>query len=386
MPLLTRRANSVSLTAGFWLLMFGVVGCSSSDPAPPAGGGSVGLRPPTGADGSPPAKRMILLTNGNSPFWDAARAGLQDAEKDLKLADAGFAAVMEVNDGTPQGQLDKLRQYGSQSDIAAVAVSAIDANNVAIASEMKKLRDKGVPVITVDSDVDREKLRDSRFAFIGTDNLAGGRELGVCAKNLRSDGGEYVTFVGRTGAQNAIERVGGFAEGAGAKFKSLDNMGDDLDRTRARDNVRNAIRNHPGLNTLVGIWSYNAPAIVDVVKELGKRGSMTVVVFDAEPLAIEQMAQGQIDAMVVQNPYQMGYQGVRLMQALVTKNEETVKAMFPNRDEPAAADRDIFDTGLKVVVPDDKSPLRKEMFSDKTEFLLLDAFRDWLKKYNLTGS
>src|SRR5438128_2076804 len=79
--------------------------------------------------------------------------------------------------------------------------------------------------------------------------------------------GEYVTFVGMTGAQNAKERVGGFADGAGSKFKALDNMGDETDRTKARDNVRNAIRNHDNLNVLVGIWSYNAPAIVDVVKE-----------------------------------------------------------------------------------------------------------------------
>jgi ribose transport system substrate-binding protein len=378
----------VSSTLTRWLVVLlavSVCGCSSSTSTAPATSGGSGVKP-TGSTGGAATKRLILLTNGNSPFWDAARAGLQDAETKLELAGAGFTAVMEVNDGTPQGQLDKLRQYGSQSDIAAVAVSAIDANNVAIAAEMKKLSAKGVPVITVDSDLDREKLRDARFAFIGTDNLAGGRELGVCAKHLRANGGEYVTFVGRTGAQNAIERVGGFGEGAGAKFKSLDNMGDDLDRTKARDNVRNAIRNHPGLNTLVGIWSYNAPAIVDVVKELGKRDAMTVVVFDAEPLAIEQMADGKIDAMVVQNPYQMGFQGVKLMKALVTNDDATVKGMFPKLDDKDAADRDIYDTGLKVVVPDDKSPLKKEMFSDKTEYLLLDAFREWLKKYNLTGS
>ena len=64
-------------------------------------------------------------------------------------------------------------------------------------------------------------------------------------------------------------------------------MGDDFDRTKARDNVRNALRNFPDLKFLVGIWSYNAPAIVDVVKETGKRKQVTIVAFDAEPLAIE---------------------------------------------------------------------------------------------------
>src|SRR5688500_5002723 len=69
------------------------------------------------------SKRFILLTNGNSPYWDACRFGLQEGAKEFKLEEAGIAAVMEVNDGTPKGQIDKLRQFGSQSDILAVAVS-----------------------------------------------------------------------------------------------------------------------------------------------------------------------------------------------------------------------------------------------------------------------
>ena len=42
--------------------------------------------------------------------------------------------------------------------------------------------------------------------------------------------------------------------------------------------------------------------------------------------------------------------------------------------------------GIKVVVPDQGSPLKREMFDKKTEFLKLSDFRRWLEKYNLTGS
>jgi ribose transport system substrate-binding protein len=328
-------------------------------------------------------KRIIILTNGNSPFWDACRVGLQEAEKDVALNKAGLRAVLEVNDGTPQGQIDKLRQFASQSDIVALGISPCDAANLAVAELMRDLKKKSVHVVTIDSDMDREKLRDTRFAFIGTDNLAGGRELGKCVKNLRTAGGEYVTFVGRTGAQNAMDRIEGVRQGAGDKFKALDTMGDETDLSRARENVRNAIRNHPKLNTLIGIWSYNAPAIGDVVKEMNNRDQFTIVAFDAEPLAIKQMGEGLIDAMVVQNPYQMGYQGVRLLRALVQNDQATLKEMFPNQGKP---DGDLYDTGIKVVVPDEGSPLKPEMFDKKTEFLKLSAFRQWLEKYHLTGS
>jgi len=334
--------------------------------------------------GSSSAKRIIILNNGNSPFWDACRAGVEEANKDFDLGHAGLRALLEDNDATPQGQLDKLRQFASQSDIVAVGVSAIDAQNAAIADQMRELRKKGIHVITIDSDLDRDKFRDARFAFIGTDNLGGGRELGTCARALRPKGGGYVTFEGRTGAQNAIERVAGFGQGAGSKFKLLDNMGDENDRTRARKNVRDAITNHPNdLKVLVGIWSYNAPAIVDVVKDLDRRKDFVIVTFDAEPLAVEYMGDGWIDAMVVQNPYEMGYQGVRLLKALVEDDQATVTKMLPKHGK---TDGDIYDTGLKVVVPDNGSPLQARMFDKKTQFLTLSEFRAWLKKYNLTGS
>jgi ribose transport system substrate-binding protein len=337
-------------------------------------------------DNASNVKRIVILTNGNSPFWDAGRAGLKDAEDKLGLEKAGLRADFVTNDGTDGGQINWLKQFGTQSDIVGIGVSVNTGGNVAIVEEMRKLRDKGIKVVTLDSDVDRKMHRDARFAFIGTDNLQGGRELGKCAKGLLPEGGEYVTFVGITAAQNAAERVTGFGEGAGPKFKSLDNMGDNTDRTRARDNVRNALINHPNVKVLVGIWSYNAPAIVDVVREKNVRDKVKVVVFDAEPAAIEETGKGMIDAMVVQNPYEMGYQTVRLLKALHENDKGTIDLIVPDHDKSSKVDGDVYDTGIKVVVPEEGSPLKAELFEKKTQFMKLSKFRDWLKQYNLTQS
>jgi ribose transport system substrate-binding protein len=361
---------------GVGLFVIIAVGCGENSSA---NKGTISANQGKDSSSSGGERRIIILTNGDSPFWDACRAGLQEAQKDLKLQEAGLQAVLDVNNNTPQGQINKLRQYASQSDIAAVGISAVDAANQRVAELMRELRQKGIPIVTLDSDVDREKMRDARFAYLGTDNYAAGVEMGRCARNLRPQGGEYVTFVGRTGAQNAIGRINGFKEGAGEKFKQLDSMADNTDRTRARENVRNAMINHPGLNALVGIWSYNAPAIIDVVREKQNRQKYAVVVFDAEPNTIKGMAEGDVDALVVQNPFQMGYQGVRLMKALVENDQATVKEMLPNGG-------DIYDTGLKVVVPDEDSPLKADMFDKKTEFLKLSEFRKWLEKYRLSES
>lgn len=329
-------------------------------------------------------KRIVVLTNGDSPYWDACRHGLKAAERDLKLADQQLTVVMDVNSRAEQGQIDLLRQYASQRDIVAVGISVYNASNAAVADEMRKLQARGIPVVAVDNDIDRSKFRDARFAFVGTDNLVAGRELGVAIRNLRPAGGELVTFVGSPGAQNAVDRVQGVKEATAEKFTAVDNMGDQFDPSVARNNVLNAIANHPGVNTLVGIYSYNGPRAVDVVREKKRRADFTLVTFDAEPTSIRDMGSGDLDCMIVQNPYQIGFESVRLLAALARKDEATIQTMFPQRGQ--TADGDLFGTGLKIVVPDSGSPLKAELFQKTTEFLTLGEFKAWLAKYGLNGS
>ncbi len=178
----------------------------------------------------------------------------------------------------------------------------------------------------------------------------------------------------------------GFTSAVGEKFVQKDRKLDDTDRTRARDNVRDVIDKYPNLSVLVGIWSYNAPAIVDVVREKKVRDKFTVVTFDAERFAIQNMTEGMIDAMVVQNPFGMGYESVRYVFAKKQGDTDTVNKMFPNMGKEGG---DILDTGLKVVVPDSNTPLQPEQFKsfgESVQFLKLSEFLDWLKKYNLTDS
>ncbi len=358
-----------------------LVGCPSSSSTVTKSGNEVG----NGDSASSAKKRIVLLNNTDSPFWDAARAGIAQAVKDLKLEEQGFTAGMDSNDGTEQSQIEKLRQYGTQSDIVAVIISPTSATNPGIADELSNLKKKGLIVGCFDSDLDA-KFQSVREFYVGTNNIQGGKVLGTAAKNLKPDGGAYVQFVGLDSQQNAIDRMNGFTEATGEKYVQKDRRLDDADRTRARDNVRNVIDKFPELNILVGIWSYNAPAIVDVVTERKVRDKFAIVTFDAEQLAIQQMANGQIDAMVVQNPFGMGYESVRYAFAKLNGDEKTTTEMFPNLGQPGG---DVLDTGLKIVVPAENTPLKAEMFEsfgDKLEFMTLPAFQQWMQKYNLTSS
>ena len=354
-----------------------VAGCGKPEqaaaPAPGAGGG---------------AKRFVFVTNGDDPFWDACNAGLMEGAKRLGLEAKGLRVVMEKNNGTAQGQIEKLRQFGSQSDIAGVAISVIQAENAAIVEEMKNLAAKGVKVITVDGDVNRDTFRDARAFYIGTDNVVGGRLLGAAAKAIlaargKASGG-YVQFAGFTDNDNARARMNGFRETLGTAYAEVDRMSDEMDLAKARDNVRTALVNHPDLVALVGIWAYNAPAIAEVVQERGVRDRVAVVAFDAQAAAIERMAAGQIDAMVVQNPFEMGVRTVRLLTAMHTADEATIAEMFPHR---GATDGDIHTTGLRLIVPDTDARVQAaDIGMEGFEYLPLSKFREWLASYGLSSS
>jgi ribose transport system substrate-binding protein len=379
---------------GSWIALFvstcfvPLVGCSEQKPAPApaAGAASAGTTAATAGDAG--AKRLIFITNGDDPFWDACNAGLVEGAKRFGVDKQGLRVVMEKNNGTAQGQIEKLRQLGSQSDVAGVAISVIQAENAAIVEEMKNLAAKGVQVITVDGDVNRDTFRDARPYYIGTDNIVGGRLLGSAARVLLESRGKtaggYVQFAGFTDNDNARARMNGFKEAVGSAFKEVDRMSDEMDHSKARDNVRAALVNHPDLVSLVGIWAYNAPAIAEVAQERGVRDRLTIITFDAQAAALNHMAEGRIDAMVVQNPFEMGIQTVRLLQAMHQKDEKTVAEMFPRAGQPGG---DIYTTGLRLIIPEGDSALSKGgLGGDAVEVLSLPAFREWLAKYGLSSS
>ena len=295
--------------------------------------------------------RFVFITNGNSPFFDAAHKGLEDAAKESNVE-----VEMIRNDMSTGGQIRRLEQVGAQRDVKGVMVSVVEPNASGIIDQMKSLRAKGMPVLTLDADGQKE----TRDAYIGTNNVQAGRALGKVASQLLPEGGTAVVFVGIRSGQNALERISGFKEGAGKKIQVVDIMEDGADVNKARRNVAAALQNHPDAKMFVGIWSYNAPAIADEVKAAGKRASLKLVTFDAEPNTLLALKQGLIDVTAVQNPYQMAYLGVKVLKAMLSGDTATVRSIV--------GENGMHDTGVRLVVPDDLKGVESEYLIRFTDF------------------
>jgi ribose transport system substrate-binding protein len=308
----------------------------------------------------------MFITNSNADWWNAVEKGMRDAGE-------AFSAQVELrrNEGQPEGQIRLLEDALSLPDVQGVAVSVLEAESPGIADKMRELQKAGKIVIAIDSD----GQSDARRAYIGTNNRKAGVVAGQAAAALRPGGGKTAVFVGVASAANAIERREGFFQGAGAKFEQVEVFEDGGDRSgRAQSNVQTAISKYPELGVFLGLWSYNAPRIAEEVSKFPDlRSKTTVVTFDLDELAVGMLEEGKIDATVCQNPYEMGYLGVRLLKALVTKDDKTVQEMLPGTTG-------IIDTGVRVIVPSKDSPVKGENVIDIKEM------KAWLESKGLKSS
>ncbi|HEV2471066.1 MAG TPA: substrate-binding domain-containing protein, partial [Chthonomonadales bacterium] len=144
-----------------------------------------------------------VITNGDSPFWDAMGSG-------LKVGIAAEPGISPQSGWSPPAQTDNNSQKTlfneDRTNADGIAVSVIDAT--AFAPVIDAAIDKGLPVITFDSDAPASK----RLAYIGTNNYEAGKKAGEEAVKLMPNGGNLVAFVGNMSADNARQRYQGFVD------------------------------------------------------------------------------------------------------------------------------------------------------------------------------
>ena len=247
--------------------------------------------------------KLAFVSNNASPFWTIARAGCKEAEKDLGSVEVDFRIPSSGTAAEQRQILDDLAAKG----IDGIAVSPIDPANQT--EFLNKLAEQTL-LICHDSDAPASK----RVCYIGTDNTAAGVEAAKLIKEALPNGGKIMLFVGTLDAQNAKERFAGIKkEIAGSKIEILDVRTDETDRVRAHKNVEDTLVKYPDVACLVGLWSYNGPAIINGVKAAGKTGQVKIVCFDEEEETLAAVAGGLVHATVVQQPYEFGKQAITKM-------------------------------------------------------------------------
>lgn len=195
-----------------------------------------------------------------------------------------------------------------------------------------------------------------RFAVLA---LVCGVALGGC----RGPQGASDAMEGRAETPGSEQAATSSDAGAGAiqagNITILDTRTDLTDRARAKQNVEDLMIRHPEVACLVGLWSYNGPAILSAVKAANRQGQTQIVCFDEEEDVLQGIAEGHIHATVVQQPYSFGYESVKTLAAL-RRGDKTVIPADGVIEIPVKVIRkeniEEFRTGLKQMLKGNAAP------------------------------
>jgi ribose transport system substrate-binding protein len=282
--------------------------CGSLTAACGSGGG-------TGEDGARTLK-LAFVTNNSADFWTIARRGVEKADEELADVEAEFRLTPDGTAAEQQRIVDDLLTKG----VDAIAISPVDPQNQVVLINSAAQR---TLVFTQDSDAPDS----ARACYIGTDNLAAGRQAGQLLREAIPEGGDVMLFVGKLDARNAQERVQGIREAlAGSSIRIIDVRTDDADDVRAKANAADTLVRYPDIKGMVGLWSYNGPAILNAVREAGKVGRVRIIAFDEADETLAGITEGAIHATVVQQPYEFGYQAITLMAQAVRGDRSAIPA------------------------------------------------------------
>ncbi|MEO0529478.1 MAG: substrate-binding domain-containing protein [Planctomycetota bacterium] len=283
----------------------------------------------TDASNAGPAK-VDFIVGGPDDFYKVIIAGAEEAAEEF-----GVDLAVHIPGRDPSEQL-KLLQNVSISPPDGLAISPIAPDSESLT--LSRLATNSL-VVTFDNDAPQSL----RHCHVGTNNYEAGRACAKAAKRALPDGGKIAVFIGDNERNNARERRRGFYDelldqsslpdtGAYPPEKEVDGNGftivgtylDDQNPEKAKANAEKALEAHPDLDGLIGLYGYNGPACLEVVREAEKLGAIKIVAFDEEEETLQGVADGHIHATVVQDPYEYGYESVRLLVTLHARAADSI--------------------------------------------------------------
>lgn len=263
-------------------------------------------------------KQLAFVVNASSDFWKLAEAGVKKAQGELGDGyELQFRYPAQGTAALQNALMDDLVAAGTD----AIMISSADPKNSIDAFNRIAAQ---VPLFTTDSDAPQS----NRIAYLGSSNTLAGEQAGAeMVKAMDGKEGKCMGFVGFLGADNAVERIQGFKNAIeGHNIELVDVRGDDVDFTRARTNVDDVLVANPEINCMVGFYSYNPPKIYEALQAAGKLGQITVVAFDEDPVTLGAVKEGSFASTVVQQPFEWGYQGMKLMADYLNGDKSMIPA------------------------------------------------------------
>jgi len=257
----------------------------------------------------------VIVKDTTSYYWQIVLAGARKAGKDLgvDVPELGAQSESDIN-----GQISILENaVTSGSKAIVIAPTEYTALGAPIDQAAKS-----VPVIGLDSAPNSKALT----SFLSTDNVQGGRNAAdaLAAAIGEANGGkvegEVALIKALSGSGSVDARVQGFEEQLKDKYPSLKLVYDkvaDGQAATALNMTTDLLTSNPNIK---GIFASNlimAQGAGQAVAENNVKDTVALVGFDSDEKLVGFLKDGVIDALIVQDPFRMGYDGVKTALAVV---------------------------------------------------------------------
>lgn len=266
------------------------------------------------AEGGEEKLRIAVIPKGSThSYWKSVHAGADRAAEELGV---------EVIWQGPQKEDDRQMQIQTVQNFISRGVSGIvlaPLDQESLSQPVAAATKRNIPVVIIDSD-----LKGSDFSsFVATDNYAGGK---LCAERLNTllgGKGKVIMLRYQEGSASTMRREQGFEEtirqiAPGIELISANQYaGPTIEKAfQASQNLLNRF------NQVDGIFCSNESTTQGMLRALqtsGQAGKVKFVGFDASPTLIAAIKANEVHGLAMQNPFRMGYEGVKTMVAVLKK-------------------------------------------------------------------
>jgi ribose transport system substrate-binding protein len=261
----------------------------------------------TGACNTSKKRRIAVVPKGTSHvFWITVRAGAEAAGQKYGVDVLWNGAPLETEYDRQMQIVDSM----IAQHVDGLAVAA--AERKALNRSLDRAAELGIPVTVFDSGVDSTNY----MTFLATDNYEAGRMGARELARLVGAKGAVAMLMHAPGSASTMDRERGFEDVMRTEFPKIQVVARQFgmsDRSKAMGAAENILTAHPDLN---GIFASSEPSSIGVALALKSRnlsGKVKFVAFDSSDTLIEDLKGGTIDAMVVQDPFKMGFEAVKTL-------------------------------------------------------------------------
>lgn len=265
---------------------------------------------------APAAKKFTIavIPKGTThEFWKSIHAGSKKAAQEL----AAEGMEIEVIWKGPLREDDREQQIQVVEGFAAQGVSGIvlaPLDDRALVRPVADAQRAGVPTVIIDSGLESDEI----VSFVATDNRKGGSLAADRMGELLNGKGRVLVLRYAEGSASTTEREEGFIGQLKQRFPEIEIVSSDQYAGATRDTAKRASENllNRFVDEVQGIFTPNESSTAGMLlalQDIGRAGKVSFVGFDASQTFIDALNANQLHGIVVQNPFNMGYLGVRTM-------------------------------------------------------------------------